>query len=183
MSSSEERGVKAVVRMYSIEVNDRLPIGHPAYDLGRILSSDGPGDLRSLVHPWRHFFENSDHETPKNPVTEDVLVEARKLRDKWMEYHDNCSDEDRLDLTTVEPTMEGIVGVVDAALAVWNKKRRKGWRGEAASNFHKFCGTLDSHSNMLGILPKENMYVTIFSGSLTTIIKVSARNPHRAAFF
>lgn len=68
--------------------------------------------------------------------------------------------------------MEGIVDAIKMTLAVWDKKRQKGWRGKAASNFHKFCESLDSHSNVLKMLPQNNEYVCIFSGALSTIIQV-----------
>jgi hypothetical protein len=105
-----------------------------------------------------------------------VAVEAIKLREKWTIFHGNCAEEDQLDLQVFEPTMDGVTAAIDQAMAVWNKKRQKGWRGRAASNFHKFCGTLNSHSNILAVLPQQSEYTSIFAGSLSTIIQVGAYN-------
>jgi hypothetical protein len=102
-----------------------------------------------------------------------VAVEALKLREKWVVFHSNCSQEDQLDLQAFEPTMEGVTATIEQAMATWNKKRQKGWRGKAAANFHKICGTLNSHSNVIAILPEKSEYTSIFAGSLSAIIQVS----------
>lgn len=69
--------------------------------------------------------------------------------------------------------MEGAIAAIGQSMAVWNKKRLKGSRGKTAMNFHKVCGTLDAHSNALGMLPQSSQYVSIFTGALTTVVQVS----------
>lgn len=54
----------------------------------------------------------------------------------------------------------------------WRKKRQAGHLGKAKILFHSFCGTLDSHSSLLKLLPEGNEYVAIFAGTLNAIIKV-----------
>ena len=56
----------------------------------------------------------------------------------------------------------------------WASKRKEGWRGKVLSLFHRFCGSLDAHKTLLKVLPEGNEYVSLFTGVLTTIIKVNA---------
>ncbi len=47
-----------MVRMYSWEVEGRLPPGSDALLLGQALGEEVKGDsLRSITEPWRRFFE------------------------------------------------------------------------------------------------------------------------------
>ena len=190
MPADLDQVARIAVRSYSFEVDERLPSGHPAHSLGQVLAQER-GDLNALAHPWRCFYEasssfeaqryenevllpsaNTDHNRRKT-ATEAVAIEANKLRNKWLVFYENCSGEDQLDLECFDPNMEGVVTAIELAVTDWNKKRQKGWRGKATSNFHKVCGTIDSHSNALKMLPSNNDYVSIFSGALTTIIQVS----------
>lgn len=66
MASDDERESRKVVRMYSWEVEKRIPPGSEARILGEVLSKEaGPYDPRGLAEPWRKFFqpaESSDQE-------------------------------------------------------------------------------------------------------------------------
>ena len=77
-----------------------------------------------------------------------------------------------MDLEAFEPTMSGAAAAIQQVMTLWNKKKQKGPQGKMDKYFHKICGSLDSHSNMLGMLPQNNQYVSIFTGALTTIVQV-----------
>lgn len=100
-------------------------------------------------------------------------MEAAQLRHRWLDFHRNCGAEDRLDLGTYEPSIESVFEVVEDVRKKWESNRNQGFSGKIAKTFHKVCGTLDSHSSMLKILPEGNEYISIFTGTLTTIIRVS----------
>lgn len=87
-------------------------------------------------------------------------------------YQKNAKDE-RLDLRNFDPTIEGVVYLVNSLTAEWQSKRKQGRIGKIKSLFHKFCGTLKAHSSLLKLLPESNEYVAIFAGSLNAIIKVN----------
>ena len=190
MTTELHRAAQAMVRMYSFEVDGRIPSEHPAHALGQLLAQDR-GDLQHVTQPWRSFYENSSpfdsqrygrqlltriepDKDYRNTVTQTVAIEANKLRDKWLVFHSNCSKEDQLNLHAFQPTIEGVVAAIGQAMAVWGEKRQRGWRGKAASNFHKVCGTLDSHNNMMRMLPEASEYVSVFTGALSTVIQVCA---------
>lgn len=108
----------------------------------------------------------------RNPITKIIMVEGERLRNKWQDFRCNCTDGDRLDLDAYEPTMESVFGLVQDVQRTWESKRRGGFGGKIAQSFQSICGTLDSHSSMLKVLPDGNEYVSIFTGTLMTVIKV-----------
>ena len=54
---------KKLVRMYSFEVEERLPPDNPAHPLGQVLHRH-TGDPSTVNSPWHKFFE------PYNPSSE-----------------------------------------------------------------------------------------------------------------
>jgi hypothetical protein len=43
--------------------------------------------------------------------------------------------------------------------------------------FHRFCGTLDSHSALFSVIPSQNQYCSLFCGAISIIVKVSIGVP------
>ncbi|KAK3994206.1 phytanoyl-CoA dioxygenase [Cladorrhinum sp. PSN332] len=170
----DSRESRKIVRMYSWDVAERLP---PDQRLGRILTESVAGDdPRTISSPWRKFFEPSGLTGNADPITRVIAVEASKLKEKWLQFQTSSSKQDRLDLDAFEPTVEGVIDLVNSLNASVQAKRKSGILGKIMPRFHKFCEKLDSHSAMLKILPEGNDYVSIFSGALTTIIKASVNH-------
>lgn len=72
-----------------------------------------------------------------------------------------------------EPTIEGVIDVVQELRLSWQAKRESGRRGKVMKMFHKFCSSIHSHKTLLEILPDGNEYVSIFTGTLNLVIRVS----------
>ncbi|OTB06590.1 hypothetical protein M426DRAFT_72113 [Hypoxylon sp. CI-4A] len=170
------RESRRLVRMYSGDVEGRLPHGSNTQVLGHILGQTQP-DRRDLTNPWRVFFESwepSDNES--DPITKVITIESNKLRGKWAPFLENSSGNDRLDLSRSEPTMEGVVDLVKEIAASSKSKKDNSRRGKAMKMFHKFCGTIDSHKSMLELIPEGSEYVSIFAGTLNVIIQASVNH-------
>lgn len=90
-------------------------------------------------------------------------------------FYQKSAKNERLDLDNLAPTIEGVVSTVASVTAEWQAKRKQGYLGKTQSMFHKLCGTLNSHSSLLKLLPEGNEYFSIFAGSLNAIIKVSVQ--------
>jgi hypothetical protein len=45
--------------------------------------------------------------------------------------------------------------------------------GKTRRYFDKFCGSLSSHSTILEVLPNQSQYLSIFYGTVKTLLKVS----------
>jgi hypothetical protein len=56
MATDDVQESRRLVRMYSFDVEKRLPPGSDAHFLGQVLGEER-GDLQSLTAPWRKFFE------------------------------------------------------------------------------------------------------------------------------
>lgn len=107
-----------------------------------------------------------------NPVTRIISVEAARLCEKWVKFRQSCSKDDQLDLRTSEPTVDSVLDMVERMNKTWQEKRKQGAGRKVMAFFHRFCGTLDSHSSLLKLLPEGNEYVSIFTGTLNAVIKV-----------
>lgn len=77
-----------------------------------------------------------------------------------------------MDIDEDEPSVLGVVNTVKKITDNWEAKRKEGRTGKAKTYFHKFCGVLKSHSAVIQILPQGNEYVSLFTGTLNTILKV-----------
>lgn len=108
----------------------------------------------------------------RDPIMDVIRIESAKLREKWMTFYQKTPRDERLDLDSFKPTIQGVTAIVDAVTAQWQDKRKQGRSGKAKSLFHRFCSTLDSHSSLIELLPDGNEYVSIFTGALNAIIKV-----------
>ncbi|KAF2432109.1 hypothetical protein EJ08DRAFT_648471 [Tothia fuscella] len=180
MALEDIKESKKLVRLYSFDVEERLPPGSEAHLLGQILSDDN-GTPEDLTAPWRKFFDShkpSDGE--EDPITSLIAVESDRLRTKWLAFQKSCPKEERVNLHGSEPSVEGVTDMVTNMLKASRAKRDKSHRGRALSLFQRFCSCLDSHSNMLLVLPQGNEYVSIFTGSLTAIIKASVNHERLA---
>ncbi|KAI1383575.1 uncharacterized protein F4822DRAFT_81891 [Hypoxylon trugodes] len=175
-STDDVRESRRLVRMYSGDVEGRLPYGHNNQVLGHVLSQ-GQSDSRDLMNPWRIFFESWEAPaSEQDPITKVITVESNKLREKWAPFLRNSSSEDRLDIGRSEPTMQGVVELVQEIAATSKAKRDNSRRGKAMNMFHKFCGTVDSHKSMLELIPEGSEYVSIFAGTLNVIIRASVNH-------
>lgn len=54
----------------------------------------------------------------------------------------------------------------------WQNKRTASKSGKYMKHFTSFCETLKAHSSLLEILPDGSEYVSLFTGTLKTIINV-----------
>jgi hypothetical protein len=95
-----------------------------------------------------------------------------KLLDRCSIFLKSCPPEDRLDLRTTEPTIDGVLDLVGNLCAASQAKKQSGFKGKAKRYFHMFCGKLDSYQTILGIIPSNNDYISVFMGAISIIVQV-----------
>ncbi|KAI0487790.1 hypothetical protein F4859DRAFT_525824 [Xylaria cf. heliscus] len=174
--TDDVRESRRLVRMYTGDVEGRLPHGGKSQVLGQALSHEKP-DPRDVANPWRKFFDPPElSETERNPVTDVIMIESNKLLQKWPSFLSSCSSADRLDVTRSEPTMEGVIDLVKEITATSQAKNENSRRGKAIKYFHKFCRTIDAHKSILEIIPEGSEYVSVFAGTLNVIIQASVNH-------
>ena len=108
----------------------------------------------------------------RDPTTKMVKERAVLLSHAWKVFRETIPKSEREDLEGRVPSVEGLVEMVDTSARVWQEKRTNSKTGKFMKYFNGFCRTLDAHSTMLQILPDGNEYVSLFTGTLKTIISV-----------
>lgn len=122
----------------------------------------------------------------RDPTTDIIRSESAKLKEKWLAFYQKSPKDEQVDLENFKPTIEGVVDMVQKMTDSWQLRKKQGRVGKANMLFHKFCGTLKSHSELIKLLPDGNEYVSVFTGTLNAIIKVNAgtsRNPTRVDYW
>ncbi|KAI0551807.1 hypothetical protein F4679DRAFT_124737 [Xylaria curta] len=174
--ADDVRESRRLVRMYSGDIEGRLPHGDKSQVLGQVLSQN-KADLKDIANPWRKFFDPPElHETEGNHVTDVILIESNKLLQKWHSFLGSCSSHDRLDVTRSEPTMDGVIDLVREVTATSRARNESSRRGKAMKYFHKFCETIHAHKSILEIIPEGSEYVSVFAGTLNVIIQASVNH-------
>jgi hypothetical protein len=94
------------------------------------------------------------------------------LKEAWDQFCQALPAKSVKEFEQRPPTFDDVLQVVYDYEAEWQGKRTKGKFGVALGYLKKVCKTLDSHSYMLEVLPVGNEYVSLFTGTLKSVIKV-----------
>ncbi|KAK7984335.1 hypothetical protein PG989_011737 [Apiospora arundinis] len=155
-----------IVRMYSQAVDGRITKENAAYALSQILIADR-GRAQDM-DPWRRFFEWQDDDgSEPEQIVKILRIESSNLKKKWAVFYEGCSHDDRLDLHSSEPSIEGVLEVVKRIEHDWESHRRDTRSGRATHMFHRFCrGTL---SVILKASANHERVIEGLSAAITTI--------------
>jgi hypothetical protein len=69
-------------------------------------------------------------------------------------------------------TFESVISTAEAAQTEMNNRKRLGG-GKPRDYYNKFCQKAYQHRSVFDIFPNTNEYVSVFCGSIKTLIKVS----------
>lgn len=98
--------------------------------------------------------------------------ECKALNDAWKEFKDKLSETDReLPIYLGVPNIWTVKKTVELAEQEWRAKKEKGV-GKAKDYFFCFSETLDTHSQMFQIFPQGDKYTSLFTGVISSIVKV-----------
>ncbi|KAI0141733.1 hypothetical protein GGR57DRAFT_508995 [Xylariaceae sp. FL1272] len=163
--SNDAPEARKVVRMYSEDIKGRLPLGSHCQAVGKIIAHGQP-NLADVRHPWRRFYAPTADELNRDPISETINTESKKLLEKWAPFFHSCRDGDRLDLGRSEPTMEGVIELVQRAMTTAQNSRENSRKGKAMKHLHRFCRAADSHKAI----------VSIFAGTLNVVLQASVNH-------
>src|SRR3954453_6068006 len=108
-----------------------------------------------------------------DPLTKVMREQAVLLSQTWKSFRGTIPKSEQDEIEGKVPSVDGLIGMVETAATEWQKKRTATRSGRFMKHFTGFCQTLDAHSSMLEVLPNGNEYVSLFTGSVKTIINVS----------
>ncbi|KAK8000454.1 hypothetical protein PG990_013054 [Apiospora arundinis] len=131
-TSDDLRTSQTIVRMYSSTVESRITEESSAYPLSQVLVAGRGRDQD--IDPWRRFFERHDNaDAESDPIADILRTESSKLREKWTVFYHGCSNDDRLDLDSSKPTIEGVLEVIKRIEHDWKSQRQDTRRGKITS--------------------------------------------------
>lgn len=181
-----------LVRSYNIQLESTLPPNLPAHDLRRIFVDNErklrnqeieSSEWRTYYEPWKPVDENTSVPSvewcvsyltlSRDSTTKVIREQGVLLSHAWKVFRETIPKSEQENLEGKIPSVEGLIGIVGAVARDWQNKRTASKSGKYMKYFTSFCETLDSHSYMLEVLPNGNEYVSLFTGTLKTIINVS----------
>ena len=123
-------------------------------------------DICSSIASFLTFVVSSD------PGIANLDIESNELTKAWALFREKIPTEQRVQFAERPQEIGDIVALVHQMDDKWKSDTQKGVSGHIKLVFHRFCSGLDSHSNLLSVLPSSSHYVSILSGTLQTVIKV-----------
>ena len=187
-----------LVRSYNIQLENTLPSNLLSHDVRRIFIDNErqlrnheiqSSKWRTYYEPWKPVDENtlvpsvewcvSYLTLSRDPTTKVIREQAVLLSHVWKVFRETIPKSEQENLEGKIPSVEGLIEIVEAVAREWQNKRTTSKSGRYMKYFTSFCETLDAHSYMLEVLPNGNEYVSLFTGTLKTIINVSNEpSPH-----
>ncbi|KAF2234473.1 hypothetical protein EV356DRAFT_501695 [Viridothelium virens] len=102
-------------------------------------------------------------------------VQLQNMVLAWKEYQEILPKHDRITLDSNPPTLRNI----ELACDQWYKAYRAKEDDKLISikeNFQQFCNTLDAHSDLFSVFPNGDKYVSLLSGTISSIVKASVNH-------
>ena len=103
-------------------------------------------------------------------------MERELLNQAWKEFVPDSQDRKNASVAKLAPS-SSTVSMKDLMNVVITVRDQQKGPGRAHRYLSKFLETLDNHSKMLGTLPDQSIYGSIFCGALKTLISVSIYFP------
>ncbi|KAL8707334.1 MAG: hypothetical protein Q9220_007624 [cf. Caloplaca sp. 1 TL-2023] len=156
------------------------------------ISEDDPGDIlnRGLATPvatdryserrvaelrdqWNLFLiEGQEIAVEFAPEEEAVLLQqSRKLYAAWQKFCHRLPESQRVDENSV-PSITTLFRSVEEASQTWQDERKSRRLGKLKQIFTTLCSCFKDHSNLLSIVPTNDKYICLLTGSLSTIASV-----------
>ena len=116
------------------------------------------------------------------PDEEAVLFhQSQRLHAAWSKFQRNLPEDQRMRLRDHErPDINFLMATVNRASATWQSDREESTIGKVKSKFHGLCETCHDHSSLLAIIPKNDKYVTLLTGSLSAIAQATINHQNIA---
>ncbi|KAJ1323734.1 hypothetical protein MN608_10979 [Microdochium nivale] len=98
-----------------------------------------------------------------------LLAQSRDLHQAWAKFCKALPKEQGGDLSTQMPSLKVLHSAVATASQTWQERREGTKVGRLKGIFTRLSETFESHSNIVSIIPTNDKYVTLLTGSLTAI--------------
>ncbi|KAF5249411.1 hypothetical protein FANTH_5292 [Fusarium anthophilum] len=139
------------------------------------------------------FDRNRERRTPLRDEWEQVLLEgrglanacvsdeevvlfeqSRRLYAAWDKFRHDLPEDQQMKLEPDDrPDVNYLFATVNKASETWKLDRDESKLGKLKSKFHSICQTCRDHSSLLAIIPKDDKYVSLLTGSLSAIVQAT----------
>ncbi|GKZ40468.1 hypothetical protein AbraIFM66951_000232 [Aspergillus brasiliensis] len=124
------------------------------------------------LHLWKKRFDKRHLST--NPVIATLDIEYNELVQSWKRFQDNLLPSDRVLFHERLQGPDDVLDVVASIEPVWTSTSGQRVLRECCDEFRS---TLGSHGRLLAVLPRNELYCSIFYGVLQSLLKASAGYP------
>ncbi|OJJ31116.1 hypothetical protein ASPWEDRAFT_119323 [Aspergillus wentii DTO 134E9] len=124
---------------------------------------------------WSKRFEKKC--IASDSVTQELDIEYNELAQTWEIFQDSLPAEDQVDFQERPQDARDVLSLVRNVQTVWMSTPRQRVFSLSMTLCDRFLSTFDSHSILLMTLPECELYISLFYGSLQSLIKASANYP------
>jgi len=96
-----------------------------------------------------------------------------KLSVSWARFREKVPNKEKASWQHRAPDFKDVFDLMNNISTQFEDKRNRGPTGLINKYFRQSCEKLKAHDNLLSILPEGSEYVSLFTGVLKSIIKVS----------
>ena len=115
----------------------------------------------------------TDLDSSSIPNDEIILLEqSRKLYESWNKFRKVLPNDQRQDLDKQPPNMRYLFDSVQAASKTWQQERNSKRSGRLKKIFADLCRNCRDHSTLLSVIPSDDKYICLLTGSLAAIAQV-----------
>ncbi|RDH34352.1 hypothetical protein BDQ94DRAFT_18679 [Aspergillus welwitschiae] len=136
------------------------------------LSIPATPTVAETLHLWKKRFDKRHLST--NPVIATLDIEYNELVQSWKRFQDNLLPNDRVLFHERLQNPDDVLDVVASIEPVWTSTSGQRVLRECCDEFRS---TLGSHGRLLAVLPRNELYCSLFYGVLQSLLKASAGYP------
>ena len=101
-----------------------------------------------------------------------LLEQSRKLYAAWTKFCSRLPETKRQDMSKDVPSLKTLRNSVKEASESWEEQRKGTVTGRLKNKFSSLCKTMENHRALLSVIPKNDKYVSLLTGSLSAIAQV-----------
>ncbi|EEA28122.1 hypothetical protein PMAA_029400 [Talaromyces marneffei ATCC 18224] len=163
-----------LIRTFSDELQERGSTN----PLGRGLAAKVALDRHHeefLTQQWDILLSDA-RELPNTLLQDDHVVlldQSRRLK-SLPQYQDM-----EVDLSQ-RPDIKCLIDTVSKAASTWQEDRERSKSGRLKEKFSKLCENCQNHSKLLSVIPSQDKYISLLTGSLSAIAQASINHKNIA---
>ncbi|ETI28431.1 hypothetical protein G647_00880 [Cladophialophora carrionii CBS 160.54] len=185
MQLSEDPGPSSkLVRTFSDQLTREAPKDSLVRGLATKVGHDREQEQRliALRDEWQWLFRDARQLAQIAVPDEEVqlLDKSRALFQAWERFQQQLPAAQRRDLRDQPPSIRLLFETVQNASATWQDKRAGTRRGRLKRIFARLCSSCEDHSQLMAVVPNDDKYICLLTGSLSAIAQATINHERLA---